>query len=171
MSENEERNVTGTVANWARDIKSIGAKGNFFSVGVKIGSDWHNLTSHNVPALEEVRAAFPKGSNVEFTEIKKGDYWNVKEGTFGPAQGTVAPIIETSTVRDEFVSASGKSSAKHINGQALGLCFKIACDVVLVELKKENGSMMPDNFVATATVLAEKLYKANAQLLKKLEEE
>ena len=135
----------------------------------------HNSPSETFLKLEiQIKSTFPKGSAVQFIEIKKGEYWNVKEGTFAPAIGqeialpavSDAPKIQTPEAQPEKVTLK---IAKIVNGQALGMCFKIACDMQLEAWKKEGESKDSNLFIARATELAEKLYLANVELKEKLE--
>lgn len=82
----EERTIKGIVAAYAKEVKENDMMGmTIFSVGLKIGEDWHNITADAKEKLETLKTeTAPLNSEIEFVEYKKENskYWNFKTGTF-----------------------------------------------------------------------------------------
>lgn len=176
----EERTIEGTVANWASEIREI-KPGQFYSVGVKVGNNWHNITGHRRDALEQLKATYPKGAAIGFVEEKKGQYWNVKGGTItgdvaptSTVQSTVQAASTTTPSTASVVTASAtprKGDDVYQNRITLGASFRQAFDAQLSAWDKAEGQTNAEEFSRAVAELATELFKAQVTKVKELREE
>ena len=72
----ETREIKGEIEGWAKEPREFGSNGRG-SRGIKVEGNWHNIIGA-VTDLEQLEAAFEKGSFIRFKEKKnKKGYWDV----------------------------------------------------------------------------------------------
>lgn len=80
----EERTVKGIIEAWAKEIKTGVKKDNsvWFSISCKINKQWVSQFTPDAETGKKFMEENPVGSEVELTEIKNGNYWNYKMGSW-----------------------------------------------------------------------------------------
>jgi len=76
--EGEKRKVVGKVE-YIGDIKAIGEKGKFLSLGIRLEGEeeWHNITGFSRNKILQILGKTKVGDNVELTEEYRSGYWNI----------------------------------------------------------------------------------------------
>lgn len=97
--EREERKIQGILTAWGEiktglkeDRKTPWSAIEFI---IDNGNQKHRIFSGGKEALFELVQLCPEGSLVEFTEFKKGNFWNMKDGSFNIVRKTETPLKKT----------------------------------------------------------------------------
>lgn len=118
----EERTIEGVIEVWAKEPKEI-KKDKFYTNGLKIDGNWHNIPSYTIEDIEALKETTPKGTRIRFIEEFNDPYWNFKKGSLKVLEDELEPQPvdnkPTNNTGPKPISNSTEREVREIRGKCL----------------------------------------------------